>query len=55
MHENQKPTQTNEPWYIPAVPTGKSKFGALDCPVRFLGTTTNISDIIYIKSEHTEL
>ena len=26
MHKNQKLTQTNDPWYIPVVPTGKSEF-----------------------------
>ena len=34
MSKNQKPSQTNDPWYIPAVPTGK--FGASNCPVRAL-------------------
>ena len=36
MRKNQKPNQVNDPWYIPAVPTGKSQFGALNCPVRAL-------------------
>ena len=36
MHKNQKPNQVNNPWYIPAVPTGKSEFGATHCPVRAL-------------------
>ena len=36
MHKNQKPNQVNDPWYIPAVPTGKSEFGAPNCPVRAL-------------------
>ena len=31
MHKNQKPNQVKDPWYIPAVPTGKS-----ECPVRAL-------------------
>ena len=26
----------NDPWYIPAIPTGKPKFGAPNCPVRAL-------------------
>ena len=28
MRKNQRPTQVNDPWYIPAVPTGKPEFGA---------------------------
>ena len=36
MRKNQKPNQVNDPWYIPAVPTGKSEFGAPKCPVRAL-------------------
>ena len=28
MRKNQKPNQVNDPWYILAVPTGKSEFGA---------------------------
>ena len=36
MHKNQKPNQVNDPWYIQAVPTGRSKFGAPNCPVRAL-------------------
>ena len=35
MRKNQTPNQVNDPWYIPAVPTGKSEFGA-NCPVRAL-------------------
>ena len=35
VRKNQKPTQTNNPWYIPAVPTGMSEFGAPNCPVRY--------------------
>ena len=35
-HKNQKPNQVIDPWYIPAVPTGKSEFGAPNCPVRAL-------------------
>ena len=34
--KNQKPNQVNDHWYIPAVPTGKSEFGAPNCPVRAL-------------------
>ena len=34
MRKNQKPGQVNDPWFIPAVPTGKSEFGAPNCPVR---------------------
>ena len=36
MRKNQKPNQVNDPWYIPAVPSGKSGFGAPNCPVRAL-------------------
>ena len=34
MRKNQKPNQVSDPWFIPAVPTGKSEFGAPNCPVR---------------------
>ena len=36
MRKIQKPNQINDPWYIPWVPTGKSEFGAPNCPVRAL-------------------
>ena len=36
MRKIQRPNQVNDPWYIPAVPTGKPDFGALHCPVRVL-------------------
>ena len=36
MRKNQKPNQVNDPWYIPAVPTGKPEFGAPNCLVRAL-------------------
>ena len=36
MRKNQKPNQVNDPWYIRAAPTGKSGFGASNCPVRAL-------------------
>ena len=36
MRKNQKPNQVNDPWYIPAVPTGKPELGAPNCPVRAL-------------------
>ena len=36
MRKNQKPNQVNDPWYIPAIPTGKPELGAPDCPVRAL-------------------
>ena len=36
MRKNQRPNQVNDPWYIPAVPTGKPDFGAPNCPVRAL-------------------
>ena len=35
--KNQRHKQVNDPWYIPAVPTGKPDFGAPNCPVRGLG------------------
>ena len=31
MRKNQKPNQVNDPWYIPAIPTGKPEFGAPNC------------------------
>ena len=34
--KNQRPNQVNDPWYIPAVPTGKPDFDAPNCPVRAL-------------------
>ena len=36
MGKNQRPIQVNDPWYIPAVPAGKSDFGAPSYPVRAL-------------------
>ena len=36
MRKNQKPNLVNDPWYIPAIPTGKPEFGAPNCPVRAL-------------------
>ena len=36
MPKNQRPNQLNDPWYIPAVPTGKSDFVAPNCPARAL-------------------
>ena len=36
MQNNQRPNPVNDPWYIPAVPTGKSDFGAPKCPVKAL-------------------
>ena len=36
MHMNQKPTQIKDPWFIPAVSTGKNEFGAPNHPVRAL-------------------
>ena len=36
MRKNQRPNQANDPWYIPAVPTGRPEFGAPNCPVRVL-------------------
>ena len=40
MRKNQRSNQVNDPWFIPAVPTGKSDFGAPNCPVRALITGT---------------
>ena len=34
MRKNQRPNQVNDPWYIPAVLTGRPEFGAPNCPVR---------------------
>ena len=34
MRKNQKQNQVSDPWYIPAIPTGKPEFGAPNCPVR---------------------
>ena len=34
--ENHKPTQSNDPWYIPAIPTEKEEFDAPYCPFRAL-------------------
>ena len=36
MRKNQKPNQVNDPWFIPAIPTGKPEFGAPICLVRAL-------------------
>ena len=36
MRKNQRPNPVKDPCYIPAVPTGKPDFGALNCPVRVL-------------------
>ena len=36
MCKNQKPNQVNDPWFIPAIPTGKPEFGAPNSPVRAL-------------------
>ena len=36
MRKNQKPNQVNDPWFIPAIPTGKPEFRAPNCPVRAL-------------------
>ena len=36
MRKNHRPNQVNDPWYIPAVPTGRPEFGAPNCPVRAL-------------------
>ena len=35
MRKNQRPNQVNDPWYIPAVPTGKPEFGAPNCPLKY--------------------
>ena len=36
MRKNQRPNQVIDPFYIPAVPTGKPEFGAPNCPARAL-------------------
>ena len=36
MRKNQKPNQVNDPWFIPAIPTGKPEFGTPNRPVRAL-------------------
>ena len=36
IRKSQTLNQVNDPWYILAVPTGKSEFGAPNCPVRAL-------------------
>ena len=36
MRKNQRSNQVSDPWYIPAVLTGKPDFGAPNCPVRAL-------------------
>ena len=33
MWKNQRPNQVNDPWYIPAVLTGKPDYGAPNCSV----------------------
>ena len=49
MRRNQKLNQVNNSWYMPAVPTGKSEFGAPNCPVRALRYYHRY------QSEHPEL
>ena len=36
MCKNQKHSKDKDPWYIPAVPTGKSEFDTPNCPVKAL-------------------
>ena len=36
MLKNQKLNQVNDPWFIPAIPTGKPEFGVPNCPKRAL-------------------
>ena len=36
MRKNQRPNQVTVPWYIPAGSTGKTEFGAPNCPVMVL-------------------
>ena len=50
MRKNQRPNQVNDLWYIPAVPTGKSNFGAPNCPVRAFSIITDL-----YMTEHAEL
>ena len=33
MRKNERSSQTNDPWFIPVVPTGKSEFGTPNCTV----------------------
>ena len=33
MRKNQQANQVNDPWYVAAVPTGKSDLGTPNCPV----------------------
>ena len=49
MRKNQRPNHVNDPWYIPAVLTGRPEFGAPNCPVRALKYYNR-----YV-SEHPEL
>ena len=42
MRKIQRPNQVNNPWYIPAVPTGKPDIGAPNCPVRALRYSSQI-------------
>ena len=50
MRKNKKTTLTNDPWYIPAVPTRKSEFGLQIVQFELLGTTIGI-----YMSDHPEL
>ena len=43
MRKNQKPNQVNDPWYIPAVPTGKSELALLTVLLELYVTITDIS------------
>jgi hypothetical protein len=36
IRKNQRVTETNAPLVIPAIPTGKTQFGHINCPVRAL-------------------
>ena len=49
MKKNQRPNQVKGLWYIPAVPTGRPKFGAPNFPGRALKYYHRY------MSEHTEL
>ena len=49
IRKNQRPNQVNDPWYIPAVPTGRPEFGAPNCPV------TALKYYHRYMSEHPEL
>ena len=40
MRKNQRPNQVNDPWYIPAVPTGKPELALLTAQLGRSSTIT---------------